>query len=388
MKILFVIDSMGASGAEHSTAALLPTLRSDGHDVAVATLYDAGFGDEERLRTEAFEIVPLTSRRFLGRVRELRRRIKAYGADVVHTALFDADMVGRVAAWRAGPVVISSLVNTPYESVRLEDPAVRRWKLKFAQGLDAFTIRFMVDRLHAVSAGVATVNARALRVDPARITVVHRGRSRDDLGRASVERRSRVRAALGIAEDAPMVLAVGRQDFQKAHVHLLEAAELLIGDLPDLSVLLAGRDGTASTAIRACLASRPNAAACTRLLGHRHDIPDLLVAADVLAIPSIIEGTSGVAIEAMALGCPVVSSALPGLAGVLENGVNALLVPAGSPEALADGLRRVLTDRELADDLRTNGIRDFDARFTIEQSAAGMVTLYSEASRHNRRTAR
>ena len=43
----------------------------------------------------------------------------------------------------------------------------------------------------------------------------------------------------------------------------------------------------------------------------------------------------------MALGCPVVSSALPGLAGVLENGVNALLVPAGSPEALADGLRHV-----------------------------------------------
>ena len=157
MKILFVIDSMGASGAEHSTAALLPRLRSDGHDVAVATLYDAGFGDEERLRTDSFEIVPLTSRRFLGRVRELRRRIKAYGPDVVHTALFDADMVGRVAACRAGPVVVSSLVNTPYESVRLEDPGVTRWKLKIAEGLDAFTIRLMVDRLHAVSAGVATV---------------------------------------------------------------------------------------------------------------------------------------------------------------------------------------------------------------------------------------
>ena len=184
------------------------------------------------------------------------------------------------------------------------------------------------------------------------------------------------------------MLAVGRQDFQKAHVHLLEAAERLVGDVPDLSVLLAGRDGTASTAVRACLASHPNAAACTRLLGHRHDIPDLLVAADVLAIPSIIEGTSGVAIEAMALGCPVVSSDLPGLVGVLENGVNALLVAPGSPEALADGLRRVLTDQELADDLRTNGIRDFEARFTIEQSASRMVSLYSDVSRHNRRTVR
>ncbi len=388
VKILFVIDSMGASGAEHSTAALLPKLRSDGHDVAVATLYDAGFGDEERLRSEAFAIVPITSRRFLGRVRELRRRIKSYRPDVVHTALFDADLVGRVAAWRAGPVVVSSLVNTPYESVRLEDPGVRRWRLKIAQELDAFTIRFMVDRLHAVSAGVATVNARALRVDPARITVVHRGRSRDDLGRASPERRSRVRAALGIAEHVPMVLAVGRQDFQKGQVHLVEAAQLLHSDFPELSVLIAGRDGTASAAIRACLASHPTAATCTRLLGHRHDIPDLLVAADVLAIPSVIEGTSGVAIEAMALGCPVVSSDLPGLAGVLENGVNALLVPPDSPEALAGGLRRVLSDHKLADLLSTNGSRDFAARFTIERSAADMSTFYAEVVRGKARTVR
>ena len=388
MKIQFVIDSIAASGAELSTAALLPLLRSDGHEVTVVTLYDAGFGDDERLRAEGFEIVSLTSRGFVGRVRELRRRIKADRPDVVHTALFDSDLVGRVAAWRAGPAVVSSLVSTPYEPVRLQDPRVTPWKLRLAQAVDAFTTRFMVDRLHAVSAGVATANARALHIDLTRITVVPRGRSREVLGRASPERRLHARTIVGLAEDAPVVLAVGRQDFLKGHVHLLDAAELLAGEFPDLSVLIAGREGTASDAIRASLTSHPNAKSCTRLLGHRHDIPDLLVAADVLAIPSLIEGTSGVAIEAMALACPVVSSDLPGLAGVLEDGVNAILVPPGSPQALADGLRRVLIDRDLADALRTSGSRDFGARFTTEHAATQMLTLYTDLVRDKGRKGR
>src|SRR4051794_31339571 len=110
MKIVYVIDSLGASGTEHSTAALLPALRDRGHDVAVATLYDAGYGDEERVRAAGFEVRPLPSRHYAGRVRELRRRIVAGVPDVVHCALFTSDMVARVAAWRTGAVVVSSLV--------------------------------------------------------------------------------------------------------------------------------------------------------------------------------------------------------------------------------------------------------------------------------------
>ena len=88
----------------------------------MATLYDAGFGDEERLRAEEFEIVPLTSRSFIGRVRELRRRIKADDPDIVHTALFDADIVGRVAAWRTGPGVVSSLGEHAVRDGQAERP--------------------------------------------------------------------------------------------------------------------------------------------------------------------------------------------------------------------------------------------------------------------------
>ncbi|MEQ1703339.1 MAG: glycosyltransferase, partial [Ilumatobacteraceae bacterium] len=227
MKILLVIDSLGASGAEHSTAAMMPLLRARGHEVAAATLYDAGFGDEERIRADGFDVRPLAATGFLGRVRELRRRIRAERPDVVHTALFTADMVGRLAAWRTGARVVSSLVNTTYDTARTADPNLRRWKLQLVQVADAVTGRLCVDRFHAVSEGVADVNARDLRMPRARIDVVHRGRSRDRLGSWSAARRAAARESLGIGPDTPIVLTAGRQEHQKAHTDLVAATEVL-----------------------------------------------------------------------------------------------------------------------------------------------------------------
>ena len=378
MRVLFVIDSLGASGAEHSTAQLLPLLRDAGHDVAVATLYDAGYGDEERIRTAGFVVSPLESGRFFGRVRELRKRIRIWRPDVVHTALFSSDLVGRTAAWRTGAVIVSSLVSTPYDEARLADPAVSRWKVRLVQFLDLATARLFVDRMHAVSPGAAPANARALRFDPARIGVVERGRSRENLGQPSAERKARVRMALEVG-DVKVVLAVGRQEHAKRHADLVAAIDELVEIVPDVRLLIAGREGNASPDLVRALASHPRAAAVTTLLGHRHDVPDLLCAADVLAISSAFEGTAGAALEAMALECPVVCTAVEGVRGILTDKQNALLVRPGSPGDLAKGLLRVLTDDELAADLRHHGRLDFEERFTIEASAANMIRFYESA---------
>ncbi len=112
------------------------------------------------------------------------------------------------------------------------------------------------------------------------------------------------------------------------------------------------------------------------MLGHRHDVPDLLCAADVLAIPSLYEGTAGAAIEAMALRCPVVCTDVTGVRGILRDGDNALLVPAAEPARLADGLVRALGDDQLAEALRRRGLADFEERFTIEAAATRMEDLY------------
>ena len=385
MKILYVIDSLGASGAEHSTAALMPLLRERGHEVAAATLYDAGFGDEEAMRDGGLAVRPLRATRFFARVRELSARIRAERPDVVHTALFTADMVGRLAAWRTHAKVVSSLVNTSYDPARRTDPNVKVWKLRVVQLLDAVTGRLFVDRFHAVSQGVADVNARSLRVPLGRIDVVHRGRSRDRLGEWSPQRRAQVRAALGLGADVPMVLAVGRQEHQKAHVDLVAATGLLVQQLPAVRVLVAGREGNASGQLQAALRANPAAAAAITLLGHRHDVPDLLCAADVLAIPSLYEGTAGAALEAMALRCPVVCTDLPGVHGVLEHRHNALLVPIGDSVAMAAALQQVLADEALAKSLGDAGLADFEQRFTIQVAADAMEAFYADVIANDRK---
>lgn len=382
-----MIDSLGASGAEHSTAAMMPLLRARGHEVAAATLYDAGFGDEERIRADGFDVRPLTARGFVGRVRELRGRIRSEQPDVVHTALFSADLVGRLAAWHTGAKVVSSLVNTTYDTARTADPNLRRWKLRLVQFLDAVTGRVCVDRFHAVSEGVAEVNARDLHIPRGRIDVVHRGRSRERLGSWSQQRRAAARESLGLADGVPVVVAAGRQEHQKAHTDLVAATGLLLSQVPDVRVLIAGREGNASSLLQSALAQSPAAAAIT-LLGHRHDVPDLLCATDVLAIPSLYEGTAGVALEAMAVRCPVVCTDLDGVRGVLTDGDNALLVPVGRPADLAAALARVLQDRELAARLRERGEADFESRFTIEGAAVAMEAFYADVIARGRKVRR
>jgi glycosyltransferase involved in cell wall biosynthesis len=386
MRILLVINSLGASGAEHSTAALLPHLRCRGHEVEVATLYDAGFGDEEAIRRQGFVVRPLRSRHFVGRVAELRRRIQAFRPDVVHTALFDSDLVGRTAALGTAACVVSSFVNTPYEPARLTDPGVRRWRLRLVQAVDMLTARVAVDGFHAVSSGVADSNAKALRLDRSRITVVERGRSSEALGVPTSERRARVRTDLGVSADVHIVLAVGRQEHQKNHIGLIDAVDELLERASDqrFVVLVAGREGNATQSVTQHLRGHPRAADAITFLGHRHDVPDLLCAADVLAISSTYEGTAGVALEAMALRCPIVCTDLAGLRGILVDRVNAVLVPPNSPVAFAEGLLDVLNCSELAETLRANGRRDFDQRFTIERACAAMELMYGQVRARRR----
>lgn len=378
MRVLMVLNSLAPGGTEQSTLALAPPLRDLGVEVSIVTLKSAAHELDHVAAAAGVPVQRLQAGGFLHRLREIRHLIRTDPPDVVHTALFDADLLGRLAAWRTGVPVISSFVSTPYDSARLEDPNVTRWKLRVLQVADAVTGRFLVRQFHSVSEGVKTANARALHLPTSCITVAERGRDTATLGERTPQRRAAIRSSLGIAPDAPVLLNLGRQDHHKAQVDLIAATALLVTSHPALVVLVAGKEGNASDAIRSALAARPAAAACVRILGHRTDVGDLLVAADVLVVSSHVEGTAGVALEAMALGTPVVSTDLEGLRGVLTHEENSLLVPPANPAALAGGIARILDDPALATRLAVDAEADFVSRFTLQASAARMASLYQK----------
>lgn len=387
MKILYVIDSLGAGGAERSTAALLPVLREKGADVAVATLYRAQEGSEQEVRDAGISVHRMTAEHLPGRVRELRRLIRAERPDVVHTALFAADVAGRVAAAGTPAAVVSSLTNVP-RARRDGRRGSLPWKLRVVDAVDTVTARLFTARLHAVTAGVARLTEEEHPLLRGRVSVVERGRSAEVLGKRSEHRRAGTRVALGLDDDTPVLLAIGRQEHQKAHVDLIAALEVLVERVPNAQLLIAGRRGIASSTIEAMLSERADLAAHVHMLGHRSDIGDLLVAADVMVSSSLHEGAAGVVIEAMALSTPIVSTEVEGLEGVLAHEVNALLVPIRDPSAMAGAIERLLRDRALGARLAEHGRRDFEDRFTIERSADRMLELYADVIASTRRRRR
>ncbi len=387
MRVLFVITSLGAGGTERSTALLLPLLRSRGIEATVVCLVRRDVGDEQTVIDGGFDVRFLGSSRFLGRVRELRSVVRDVDPALVHTAVFDADQVGRLSALGTGVPVLGSLVNTPYVAERLADPNISRAKLSLVRGIDALTARTLTSHFHAVTEGVAADAVTSLGIGPERITVVERGRDPEVLGSRSATRRSRVRAGLGLDPGAEMILAVGRQEHQKGHVHLVEALALLVHRRPDAMVVIAGRPGNATAALEDAI-SRTALSARVRRLGHRDDVADLLSAADVFALPSRYEGTAGAAIEALALETPVVATDLAGTRGVLVDADNARLVPVGDPPALARALAATLEDPAAAIDRARRGRALFEERFTLSGSADRMVALYAAVAERGRRGVR
>jgi glycosyltransferase involved in cell wall biosynthesis len=313
-------------------------------------------------------------RRWLARTIDLIGELRP---TVVHSTLFEADLAGRRAAARAGVPSVSSLVNTAYGRTESQRDGLRQTRLRAAQVVDAITAR-RVTRFHAVTRHVATVMGRRLMIPAAKIEVIPRGRDPQRLGRRSNERRAAARRRLGVSDHCPLVLAIGRQEPQKAFDVLLEAVPPLQARYPDVRVFIAGREGRATASLKT-LTGASGLAETVTVLGMRDDVADLLVAADVFAFPSLWEGAGGTLLEAMALECPIVTSRLPTLLETVDPSTAELVSPGSAPE-LASGLLAVLGDA----DTTTRRVRAararFDSQFSIQACAQRMAQLYSRVA--------
>jgi glycosyltransferase involved in cell wall biosynthesis len=383
MRVLAVIDSLDASGgAERSFAALAPALVAGGVDLHVASLRDrprSVAGDLEAAGATVHRVAGAGGRP--GDAVRLYRLAAALRPDLVHTTLFDADVAGRAAAVAARRPVVGSLVNVAYGGDEAP-PGVAAWKLRAARELDAATAR-AVRRFHAITAHVADVMAPRLRIPRDRIDVVARGRDPAVLGRRSPARRLRSRLALGLDDTQPVVLAIGRQEWQKGHDTLVAATAMLTARHPDLVVLVAGRPGNRTGALAAEVAAA-GVATRVRFLGFRDDVADLLCAADVFAFPSRWEGLGSTLLEAMALEAPIVASCLPAVREVLTPDEARLVAPS-DPVALAAAIAETIDDADGARRRALAARRHFLAEFTVDASARGMRAFYERALGERRR---
>jgi len=114
------------------------------------------------------------------------------------------------------------------------------------------------------------------------------------------------------------------------------------------------------------------------VLGPRQDVPALMQALDVFAMPSIWEGFGLVLLEAMAAARPVVASHVATIPEVVVDGETGLLVPAGDEVALAEALAQLADDPQLAQRLGQAGQDRLRRRFSIDKMVGDTELLYRE----------
>ncbi|MGA8893437.1 MAG: glycosyltransferase [Anaeromyxobacteraceae bacterium] len=178
------------------------------------------------------------------------------------------------------------------------------------------------------------------------------------------------------------LVCVARLSEQKGHLLLLEAAARLAREGLDFEIVLAG-DGPLRPAIEAVI-RREGLERCIRVAGWMGSdaVRELLVSSRGLVLPSFAEGLPVTIMESLALGRPVVTTSIAGIPELVEPGKTGWLVPPGSPDALVEAMRAILTAP--VDELERMG-REGAARVAHQHDAASeaarLTALFQKAVR-------
>ena len=389
MKILHVLPYLQSAGTERHVLALSQALVARGHGVRLLSpdgpLRQAFVeANIPHLEFPAFRGWPVPTLRaiLLGIQRALE-----WGVDVIHVhagveLLFAVQWaLGQCGLGRPGSP--AALLSAPAVVFTVHSYFSRRPELDY--WLAARLGARWADRTIAVSYADA---ARLMRCAPkleGRLRVVHNGTS--DVPpppAAEVEAfRQSLRENHGAAPSAPICLVVARLTAQKG-IDLLLDALILYQGVPFLTVVagdgplraeLEERARRLGLDFKSASPDRPRIA----FLGPRDDVRRLLAAADLLVLPSRMEGLSLALVEAHAAGVPCLVTRVGGNEEIVADGETGVIVPPEDPAALAGALGRLLSDPAERWAMGEAARRRYEAHFTVERMAEATCALYQEA---------
>jgi glycosyltransferase involved in cell wall biosynthesis len=212
-------------------------------------------------------------------------------------------------------------------------------------------------------------------VDRDKITILHN--SVKPFVAPPQEQVQQVRHSLGLQNKA-VILAVGRLSYEKGFADLLNAVAVLSNTkgVPDFRLVLVG-DGPERERL-ARLASRLGIEAKLTMAGFQRDTKPYYSLAILLAVPSHTEGSPNVVLEGMAAGLPIAATAVGGVPEILQEGVTGLMVPPRNPDAMADAIRRLLTDPEMRLRLGAAARQRAESNFTPDAYKRSLVEFYQK----------
>lgn len=360
LKVLQAIPSLSPSGGQRMAVNLAAELARDRFECKVVSFFNFGETELEKdLIQAAVSVTYLNKQKgFDPRVfLKLNRVIRDFSPDIVHTHLGALQYVALWAGLHKHPPIVHTVHSLAENEASRSGRLIRRLAFKrriqpvvIAHGLlPSFTQLYCSSSPVVITNGIPIKKYKTPSISP-----------------------KEWRESLGLDSNSYVFVCIANLFPQKNHRILIDAFVQAFPDDAKKYLFLVGDGnlrGYLERYVQACHV-QPQ----IRFLGRRSDISNILHAANAFVLASAWEGNPLSIMEAMAAGCPVISTAVGGIPELIEPEQTGLLVSPNSVEELANAMKRLAANPELSQKLGGNAVRIAVARYDI----ALMIKKYSE----------
>jgi glycosyltransferase involved in cell wall biosynthesis len=344
-------------GGQNQVLLTVLGLRALGHRTMLVA---HGEGELRARAEEGMDLIALTPRTEmdLSAAWRLSRLLRQLRPDVVHAHDPHAVAMAAIALSMAAPEPRPPLVAARRVDFRLKDTALSRWKYR---QVDLFICASELIRRMLLSDGIP----------PDRAVTIHEG---VDVSRIDAVPPINLHEEFWLPHNAPIVGNVAALVTHKGQRHLIEAAALVVRQVPDARFIIAG-DGELRPALERQIHEH-HLEKHVVLAGFRPDVLSLHKAFDLFVLSSITEGLGTSLLDAMACGKAIVATAAGGIPEVVADGETGILVPPRDDHALADAIVRLLRDPALRARMGQAGLARVRQRFSAGRMVHETVSAY------------
>jgi glycosyltransferase involved in cell wall biosynthesis len=362
-RILHLFVSLPVGGAENLLISILRKIDSGCYDSVVCTLGKRGFLADvvASMGIPLIELGLFDSGHARARVKhalvELMRRERI---DLLHSHLYHANYIGRLAAKKLGIPCVVSIQNT-YNNPKLHRRMLNWW----------------LSRRHtaAIIAGSGQIREDIIRYDHVRPELVEVIPNSVDLSRSESSLNHKdARVRLGLDGNAFILGTIGRLEEQKGHRFLLDSMNQLRSQGLNVVLLLIGA-GREELALKE-QAKRLNLDDSVRFLGMRDDLGDLFKAMDLFVMPSLWEGLSLAMLSAMAAGLAVVSTDVGGVREVLGENERGFVVQPRDSDCLAAQIQWCYLHPEVSSKVAKSGSNYVRENYSDNAMVGRLESIY------------
>jgi len=298
----------------------------------------------------------------LGRLQNIKQIIEIEKPDIIHSntsvvweGALAAKLQGIIHIWHIHEI----LENHP------------RLKPLFPLPLVYWGMDFLSDSVVVVSNAVKE-NFSGI-IQPKKLVTIHNG---IDAERFTQINGSSIRQELALPSDTNLAVSIGTVIKEKGYDNLIEAAFLVKKKQGNVKFIIVGNGVTETVRELKKKIVGLNLKDCVYYLGYREDVPGIIRDSDFLIISSITEAFPLVALEAMALGKPIVATNCGGIPELVSDGETGFLVPINDPESLSDKILFMIKDRNRMREMGNRALAKFDENYTAETYTLHFENLY------------